>query len=140
MNNTENTACFQIGSTHNYAGLYGGWYSLEVVDRSSDTVTMRSSWIAEDTGRLCHSNHIYQVEVEDICGTPVERICVWGYHGSKGYVYALDEDQLLALYDNDEKEYEDYDDGYYEEDYGPSNPWDAPGMKVSDFITGVYPF
>lgn len=22
-------------------------------------------------------------------------------------------------------------------DYGPSNPWDAPGMKVSDFIRGV---
>lgn len=29
---------------------------------------------------------------------------------------------------------------YDEKDYGPSNPWDAPGMKVSDFITGVSPF
>lgn len=30
------------------------------------------------------------------------------------------------------------DDGYgWEKDYGPSNPWDAPGMKISDFITGV---
>lgn len=29
------------------------------------------------------------------------------------------------------------DDGGWGEDYGPSNPWDAPGMKVSDFITGV---
>ena len=32
-------------------------------------------------------------------------------------------------------------DGYHcnEEgrDYGPSNPWDAPGMKISDFICGV---
>lgn len=35
------------------------------------------------------------------------------------------------------------DEGYHEgekvyllesEDYGPSNPWDAPGMKISDFI------
>ena len=25
-----------------------------------------------------------------------------------------------------------------EEEYGPSNPWDAPGMSVSDFISGVY--
>ena len=34
------------------------------------------------------------------------------------------------------REYQD--DNYgYEEDYGPSNPWDAPGMKISDFITGV---
>ena len=24
-----------------------------------------------------------------------------------------------------------------EKPYGPSNPWDAPGMKLSDFITGV---
>jgi hypothetical protein len=24
-----------------------------------------------------------------------------------------------------------------DEDYGPSNPWDAPGMRISDFITGV---
>lgn len=23
-------------------------------------------------------------------------------------------------------------------DYSPSNPWDAPGMKISDFIKGVY--
>lgn len=22
-------------------------------------------------------------------------------------------------------------------DYSPSNPWDAPGMKISDFIQGV---
>ena len=22
-------------------------------------------------------------------------------------------------------------------DYGPGNPWDAPGMRVSDFISGV---
>jgi hypothetical protein len=26
----------------------------------------------------------------------------------------------------------------YEKDYGPSNPWDAPGMKISDFLPGVY--
>jgi len=25
-------------------------------------------------------------------------------------------------------------------DYSPSNPWDAPGMSVSDFISGVCPF
>ena len=33
--------------------------------------------------------------------------------------------------------YEGPDDRYEEKDYGPSNPWDAPGMRVSDFITGV---
>ena len=24
-----------------------------------------------------------------------------------------------------------------EKDYGPSNPWDAPGMKISDFVPGA---
>ena len=47
-------------------------------------------------------------------------------------------------------ECEDWDDGgnpftpdYLDRDsrdYGPSNPWDAPGMRVSDFITGVRMF
>ena len=29
---------------------------------------------------------------------------------------------------------DDDDDGYVERNYGPSNPWDAPGMSVKDFI------
>lgn len=40
-----------------------------------------------------------------------------------------------------EEELEDDDDEYVRSssagDYGPSNPWDAPGMKVSDFLPGV---
>lgn len=35
-------------------------------------------------------------------------------------------------------DYDDWDE--YEKDYGPSNPWDAPGMRISDFITGVRMF
>lgn len=37
-----------------------------------------------------------------------------------------------------EDPFDDYDD-YYEDrgSYSPSAPWNAPGMKVSDFITGV---
>lgn len=36
----------------------------------------------------------------------------------------------------DESEYEDeeYIPSAENGDYGPSNPWDAPGMKISDFI------
>lgn len=26
----------------------------------------------------------------------------------------------------------------YDDDYSPAAPWRAPGMRVSDFITGVY--
>ena len=32
---------------------------------------------------------------------------------------------------------DDFEEEYEDEDYGPSNPWDAPGMSVSDFIRGV---
>ena len=35
-------------------------------------------------------------------------------------------------YPNDFRPDDDYD-----KDYGPNNPWDAPGMRVSDFIKGV---
>lgn len=33
--------------------------------------------------------------------------------------------------------YKEYDQGVDYENYGPSNPWDAPGMMVSDFVKGV---
>ena len=40
--------------------------------------------------------------------------------------------------DEDEWEESDWDDDYIPSaergDYSPSNPWDAPGMKLSDFI------
>ena len=51
-----------------------------------------------------------------------------------------DDDEIIELGD-----YDDYPEDEYEEeeeytpsstrgDYGPSNPWDAPGMSISDFI------
>lgn len=41
--------------------------------------------------------------------------------------------------DEDDSYLYDYEDDYYtpsatNRDYGPSNPWDAPGMSVRDFI------
>lgn len=50
--------------------------------------------------------------------------------------YLLDVRLMEALWPNDAEDYP-YADDDYEKDYGPSNPWDAPGMRVSDFITGV---
>ena len=38
-----------------------------------------------------------------------------------------------------EREMDDYETKQVEKDYGPGNPWDAPGMKISDFIGGVAP-
>ena len=40
--------------------------------------------------------------------------------------------------DENEEEYYEEDEEYvpssYNGDYGPSNPWNAPGMRISDFI------
>ena len=32
------------------------------------------------------------------------------------------------------EDYEEYTPSSYYGDYSPSNPWDAPGMSISDFI------
>lgn len=42
----------------------------------------------------------------------------------------VDEDS----YDEEEFEDEEYISSSTYRDYGPSNPWDAPGMSVKDFI------
>ena len=39
--------------------------------------------------------------------------------------------------ETDEEDEEEYIPSSSAGDYGPGNPWDAPGMSVSDFITGT---
>ena len=60
-----------------------------------------------------------------------------------GKAAAYDANHLKPSHSEDEEDNSDSypndfrpDDGY-DKDYGPSNPWDAPGMRVSDFIKGV---
>ena len=59
-----------------------------------------------------------------------------GKHGELFTVYGKVE------YDEEWRYYRDElapvrDDEYPSVGYGPSNPWDAPGMKISDFLRGV---
>ena len=43
--------------------------------------------------------------------------------------------RLMEIFaETDEDEYDEYVPSSANGDYGPSNPWDAPGMSVSDFI------
>lgn len=52
----------------------------------------------------------------------------------------VDEDEEdIFDFDNEEEPPYDYEDRYYirsstNGDYSPSNPWDAPGMSINDFI------
>lgn len=45
--------------------------------------------------------------------------------------YAFDIDSVRS---EDEEYYDEYTPSSTNGDYSPSNPWDAPGMKLSDFI------
>lgn len=68
-------------------------------------------------------------EFEEICGKIFN-----------DYLDSIDEPDLSRIWDLTESELERR--GYYDEytpsstngDYSPSDPWNAPGMKVSDFI------
>lgn len=56
--------------------------------------------------------------------------------------FHIEEDESVICLD-----VEELDDAYFDDDdympsaengdYGPSNPWDAPGGSISDFISGV---
>ena len=54
----------------------------------------------------------------------------WFHIEQDGSVICLDVEELDEVYD----EYEEYTPSATNGDYSPSNPWDAPGMKISDFI------
>ena len=54
----------------------------------------------------------------------------WFHIEEDGSVICLDCEELDEVYD----EYEEYTPSATNGDYSPSNPWDAPGMKISDFI------
>ena len=60
-----------------------------------------------------------------------------GYDDSNGISYDNTMEVLKMAkqygWDDDEPEYQTDEPGY-QKFYGPLNPWDAPGMSVSDFI------
>lgn len=89
---------FEIGGKYNRTGLYGGSSTMEVVTRTDSTVTFRESWVSEDSGKLCHSEpKVYPVEVERVGDVDVERVEIWEYRGSKGYMYAASEDEQWSF-------------------------------------------
>lgn len=143
-----NTYKFEIGQKFTREGLFGGSFSCEVISRTKTSITVKETWIAEDSGKLCHHNEKHSAEMQDIGnGIQVERFATWEYRGEHGYQYCITDDQMYELLYPETEDFQDpfcFDDAFsvdeYEKDYGPSNPWDAPGMRVSDFITGVSPF
>lgn len=100
-------AKFEIGNKYERTGLYGGSSTLEVVRRTETTVFFRSSWVSEDSWKLCHSEpKEYPIEVEKIGGVDVERVEIWEYRGAKGYIYAASEEKRDSFREEAKKEAE----------------------------------
>lgn len=124
------------------------WHSFTVtgIAPSRKTCTIVEEWIAEDSGRECSNTEQYMIK-DDGEG---EYVTLPGYE-DHWRLYAVGADnfpleEMMRQSENDDAElygenpYSDedlYDDNYRSSsagDYGPSNPWDAPGMSMSDFI------
>lgn len=65
------------------------------------------------------------------------------YYVRTDEIYAISDDDVDMSEERheDAENFEDEDDFGSEIDepeYGPSNPWDAPGMRPSDFIRGAH--
>lgn len=144
---------FEVGSTYSGSSLYGGNTTYKVVSRTANTVSLAESHISEDdysevddgvTEYPIVMQDMYDINYENVVGKQ-EAVVIWEYSGHEGYLFARDS---KVGYDEEyDKEYMDAYEEYEEDvrrrdrtpsstagDYSPSNPWDAPGMSMRDFI------
>ena len=66
--------------------------------------------------------------------------CIWALEHIGFSKDEIDEELIYCTFEDDNEEIEwdeeerEYIPSAENGDYSPSNPWDAPGMKISDFI------
>lgn len=128
-------------------------HRMKVASRSGNTCIITEDWIAEDTGEPVHISEKYIIAPDprhgEFCYRPEDKKYAFNSSQPDGYswwarLYATGADNYPwdQAYDDDYQEDVpsdlDEDDEYTPSstrgDYGPSNPWDAPGMSMSDFI------
>lgn len=106
-----------------------------LVDPSSMKCKITENWISEDSGRELEHTDIYKIKFDDTGTQYAESIKYPGYklYSTSAYNYPILE-QLANEEAEDYEDEEDYTPSATRGDYGPSNPWDAPGMSTRDFI------
>lgn len=110
-------------------------------DRKKCKIT--EEWISEDTYRPKKSTEVYDIRV-DKNGTEYAKNPEYDQYDDIGVYYstgAFNYPYESMVDDSDEDGWDDdlEEDDYYTPsatagDYGPSNPWDSPGMSIHDFI------
>lgn len=105
-------------------------HDIKVIAINGKEAKIREKWIAEDTLEVVIRTETYDVVVI----------------GNEEYLHSKDypEFRLAASgafnypFDESDLEEEEVDEHDYtsstNRDYSPSNPWDAPGMSIKDFI------
>lgn len=129
-------------------------HRMKVASRSGNTCIITEDWIAEDTGEPVHISEKYIIAPDpghgEFCYRPEDKKYAFNSSQPDGYswwarLYATGADNYpwdWGNLDGEEEESADYADDEEDDytpsatrgDYGPSNPWDAPGMSMSDFI------
>lgn len=131
-------------------GMYwsSDWHHFTVDSVSPDRKTCKitEEWINEDTGEEMKytynckivqdesgEEYAYDPKYEEELSGPYGQLFKWWASGALNYPYGYDGDGEDNFEDGDS-----YDDNYIPSatagDYSPSNPWDAPGMSIRDFI------
>ena len=119
-------------------GLYWDWegHTIEIVqvDSSLGKCKVTESWITEDLGKNASSTSIYDIREDDDGNLYIASKFQPGFRlyvsNALNYMEPLDDESEDWDYDEDEF----YTPSATRGDYSPSNPWDAPGMSVKDFI------
>lgn len=126
------------------------WHQFTVESISPDHKTCKVSeeWIAEDSGKEIRKVYTYRIEADEkgqeYCYNPDYEEYKdewWGKmyaQGADNYEFDWKKRGLDDPNDDSDDEYEYDEDDYTPSathgDYSPSNPWDAPGMSIRDFI------
>lgn len=116
----------------------GHTFTVVSVDATGERLCkIKEEWISEDSWRDCERTDVYKVRgaYDDQYAESVSHPG-WKLYAKAAFNYpAADPEEDDYVYD-DRGEYldDDYTPSATRGDYSPSNPWDAPGMSVSDFI------
>ena len=122
-------------------------FTITQVDSSLGICKVTESWITEDTGEDAEWKMTFDIREDDaghlFIHSREDKNFKLYLQSAINYDSKVPEGQNeLAFLDEDEEKYDPYEYGDEEPytpsatrgDYGPSNPWDAPGMSIHDFI------
>lgn len=105
-------------------------HDIKVIAINGKEAKIREKWIAEDTLEVVIRTETYDVVVignEEYLQS--KDYSEFRLAASGAFNYPFDENDL------EEEEVDEHDyTSSTNRDYSPSNPWDAPGMSIKDFI------